>query len=85
MVLCRNLGTSCTFASGEIENHLTTKKHMNAFIRGVYGKARTPKKEAVFSPTKGLLIDKLPELGPTYILSEKVSSNWPRIGKGEIC
>jgi pimeloyl-ACP methyl ester carboxylesterase len=65
-------GYQLHLASGEIEKQLTTKEHMNAFIRGVYGKARTPKKEVVFSPTKGLIIDKLPELGPTYILSEKV-------------
>ena len=65
-------GYQLHLASGEIEKVLTTKDHMNAFIRGVYGKARTPQKEVAFSPTKGLLFDKLPKLGPTYIMSEKV-------------
>merc|ERR1711939_507372 len=64
-------GYQLHLASGEIEKVLTTKDHMNAFIRGVYGKARTPQKEVAFSPTKGLLFDKLPKLGPTYIMSEK--------------
>lgn len=66
-------GYQLHLASGEIEKVLTTKEQMNQFIRAVYGKARSPQKEVAFSPTKGILFDVLPKLGPTYIMSEKVN------------
>lgn len=67
-------GYQLHLASGEVEKRIYTKEHMNAFIRGVYGKARTPDKQSLFSPTEGLLFDLLPKLGQTWIMSPKVSS-----------
>jgi soluble epoxide hydrolase/lipid-phosphate phosphatase len=67
-------GYQLHLASGEIEKKVTTKEDMSAFIRGVYG-ARTPRKEVVFSPTKGILLNKLHELGPTWVMSDKVGLN----------
>jgi soluble epoxide hydrolase/lipid-phosphate phosphatase len=64
-------GYQLHLASGEIEKVLTTKEHMNAFIRGVFA-ARLPDKSAVFSPTKGILLDRLKDLGPTRLMSDKV-------------
>jgi hypothetical protein len=64
-------GYQLHLASGEIEKRVTTKEDMSAFIRGVYG-ARTLGKEVLFSPTKGILLDKLHGLGPTRLMSDKV-------------
>lgn len=65
-------GYQLHLASGEVEKQLYSKEHMSAFLRGMYG-ARTPEGEVLFSPTKGILFDKVMRVGKTRLLSDEVS------------
>lgn len=79
--------------SGEIEKHISSKEQIKQFLNGLYG-GRGPNGEVGFVPEQGVLLQNLPKLNPTPLLSEKVghfavddeySSNGDHIGVRLLC
>ena len=57
--------------SGEIEMHISSKEQIKQFLNALYG-GRGPNGEVGFIPAQGVLLENLPKLNPTPLLSEKV-------------
>lgn len=60
------------FASGELEKVIKSKSEIKQFLLALYG-GRTPEGEFGFDVTKGALLDKVPRLKQSRLLSEAVS------------
>jgi hypothetical protein len=60
------------FASGNLEKVIRSKGEIHQFLSALYG-GRTEKRELGFDSTKGVLLDKLPYMKPSRLLSEVVS------------
>lgn len=58
-------------ASGEIEKHISSKEQIKQLLNGLYG-GRGPNGEVGFIPIQGVLLENLPKLSHTRLLSEKV-------------
>ena len=59
------------FADGDVEKVVHTKSDIKQFLAAMYG-GRTEKGEVGFDAEKGVLLDKLPSLKPSRLLSEEV-------------
>lgn len=57
--------------SGEIEKHIASKEKIKQLLNGLYG-GRGPNGEVGFIPEQGVLLQNLPKLDHTRLLSEKV-------------
>ncbi len=53
-----------------MENALKTRENLRQFLNGIYG-GRGPNGEVGFTTDKGVLLDNLPKLGRTGLLSDK--------------
>ena len=60
------------FASGNLEEVIRSKGEIRQFLSALYG-GKTEKREIGFDAEKGVLLDKLPHLKPSRLLSEEVS------------
>lgn len=60
------------FASGNLEKVIRSKGEIRQFLSALYG-GKTEKREHGFDAEKGVLLDKLPHLKPSRLLSEEVS------------
>ncbi|KAI2789469.1 hypothetical protein POX_d04960 [Penicillium oxalicum] len=58
------------FADGDVEKVVHTKSDIKQFLAAMYG-GRTEKGEVGFDAEKGVLLDKLPSLKPSRLLSEE--------------
>ncbi len=58
-------------ASGDIEKAISTREQIKQFLNGLYG-GKGPNGEVGFIPEQGVLLENLPKLRPTRIVSEKV-------------
>lgn len=61
------------FASGNLEKAIRSKGEIRQFLCALYG-GRTENREFGFDAGKGVLLDKIPHLKPSRLLSEEVSS-----------
>lgn len=59
------------FVSGELEKALKSKEEIKQFLLSMYG-GRTPDKKPGFDVMKGALLDRLPTLQQSRIISEEV-------------
>ncbi|EEP80039.1 predicted protein [Uncinocarpus reesii 1704] len=64
-------GYQLQFVSGEVEKAIKTEKDIRQFLIALFG-GRTPTGEFGFDVKKGVLLDKLADLQPSWLLSEKV-------------
>ena len=67
-------GYQMKFASGELEKVIRTKREIRQFLLSMYG-GRTPNREVGFDVMTGPLLDKLPDLQASPLLSEEVRSS----------
>lgn len=67
-------GYQIHLASGEVEKHVNDEQSIRQFLRAIYG-GRTPSGEVAFDPNKGLLVEKLPDIGESKLLYGKVSGS----------
>lgn len=58
-------------ASGDIEKVITSRDELRQFLNALYG-GRGPNGELGFTARQGLLVENLPKLGPSRLISEKV-------------
>lgn len=58
-------------ASGDIEKVITSRDQLRQFLNALYG-GRGPNGEVGFLPQEGLLVENLPRLGPSRVISAKV-------------
>lgn len=58
------------FASGDLEKVIQSKAEIQQLLIALYG-GRTPQREFGFVAEKGVLLDKLPYLKPSRLLSEE--------------
>jgi hypothetical protein len=63
-------------ASGEVEKTVKDEQSIRQFLKGLYG-AKGPNGELAFDPVKGVLVENLPLIGESKILSGKVSFQNP--------
>ncbi|KAI1918281.1 hypothetical protein LOZ39_002433 [Ophidiomyces ophidiicola] len=63
-------GYQLQFVSGELEKKIKTKNDIRQFLIALFG-GRTPEGEIGFDVTKGALLDKVPNLRPSRLLSEE--------------
>lgn len=68
-----HFGYQLHFASGDVEKAVRSKTEIRQFLTALYG-GKTEKGEFGFDVKKGILIDKLPGLRPSRLLSEEVSA-----------
>lgn len=59
-------------AGPEVEAAVTTEQQIRQFLNGLYG-ARTHDRRTLLSPEKGIMLDTLPALGKTVLLTDEVS------------
>ena len=64
-----NFGYQEHLGSGELEQAIQSRSEIKSFLNGMYG-ARGPNGEIAFNATKGVLLENLPKLGMTKLLSE---------------
>jgi hypothetical protein len=67
-----NLAYQLQFASGDLEKVIRSKSEIKQFLSALYG-GRTEKGEIGCDVEKGVLLDKIPALKPSRLLSEEVS------------
>jgi len=60
------------FARGNLEKVIRSKGEIHQFLSALYG-GRTDGREFGFDVEKGVLLDRLPYLKPSRLLSEEVS------------
>ena len=60
------------FAGGDVEKVIRSKAEIRQFLCAMYG-GRTAEGESAFDAEKGVLLDKVPKLRPSRLLSEEVS------------
>ncbi|KAF3384994.1 Bifunctional epoxide hydrolase 2 [Penicillium rolfsii] len=65
-----NLMYQLQFASGDLEKEIRSKSDIKQFLSALYG-GRTEKGEVGCDVNKGVLLDKLPALKPSRLLSEE--------------
>lgn len=58
-------------ASGDIEKVIHSRDQLRQFLNALYG-GKGPNGELGFTAREGLLVENLPKLGPSRIISEKV-------------
>jgi hypothetical protein len=63
-------------ASGEVEKSVKDEQSIRQFLKGMYG-GRGPNGELAFDPCKGLLVENLPGIGDSPLLTGKVSIRKP--------
>lgn len=59
-------------AGPEVEDAVKTGQDIRQFLNGMYG-GRTPEGKAMFDPVKGVLLETLPMIKKSPLLSDKVS------------
>lgn len=65
-------GYQLHLASGEVEKSVNSDETIRQFLKGLYG-GRGPNGEEAFDPMKGVLVENLPKIGESKILSGEVS------------
>ena len=59
-------------ASGEVEKAIISREQIRQLLNGLYG-GRGPNGEVGFTTQQGLLVQNMPKLGPSPLVSERVS------------
>lgn len=65
------LGYQVHLAGPEVEAAVQTKKQIRQFLNGIYG-GRTADGQVLFDPTTGVRLDRLPAIGKTPLLTDRV-------------
>ncbi|WEW61172.1 alpha/beta hydrolase family protein [Emydomyces testavorans] len=78
-------GYQLQFMSGELEKAIQTKRDIRQFLIALY-EGRTSKGEFGCDVRKGVLLDKLPALQPSRLLTEEVCSRcvWSSCGSNQV-
>lgn len=66
-----NFGYQLQLASGDVEKVITSRDELRQFLNALYG-GKGPNGEVGFTVQEGLLVQNLPKLGPSPVISEKV-------------
>ena len=67
-------GYQIHLASGEVEKVIVSKEQIRQFLNALYG-GHGPNGEILFSPEKGIIFENLPKIGPSPLLTERVSGS----------
>ncbi|SLM37633.1 epoxide hydrolase [Lasallia pustulata] len=65
-----NFGYQLQLASGDVEKVITSRDELRQFLNALYG-GKGPNGEVGFTVQEGLLVQNLPKLGPSPVISEK--------------